>query len=185
MSTAPLGEMGEMGEMGEEAALGLVGDVGATNARFRLVNQKHEWASDLLVLPTTQFNEGADLLRAAHTHFKSPALTQCVLAVAGPVSTDGSSIQVINTGLSFEQASVQAVIGVTPIFHNDFFVQARALPYLSELVQIGGDKGADGVKAILGPGSGLGMATLVPDMAGNLTVLPSEGGHGDLAPGSY
>ena len=35
---------------------------------------------------TTQF-EGADLLRAAHTHFKSPALTQCVLAVAGPVST--------------------------------------------------------------------------------------------------
>ena len=29
------------------------------------------------------------------------------------------------------------------------------------------------------------MATLVPDMAGNLTVLPSEGGHGDLAPGSY
>ena len=182
MSTAPLGEMGEMGE---EAALGLVGDVGATNARFRLVNQKHEWASDLLVLPTTQFNEGADLLRAAHAHFNSPALTQCVLAVAGPVSTDGSSIQVINTGLSFEQASVQAVIGVTPIFHNDFFVQARALPYLTELVQIGGDKGADGVKAILGPGSGLGMATLVPDMAGNLTVLPSEGGHGDLAPGSY
>ena len=52
-----------MGEMGEEAALGLVGDVGATNARFRLVNQKHEWASDLLVLPTAQFNEGADLLR--------------------------------------------------------------------------------------------------------------------------
>ena len=70
MSTAPLGEMGEMDE---EAALGLVGDVGATNARFRLVNQKHEWAGDLLVLPTTQFNEGADLaVRAAH--FKGPAL---------------------------------------------------------------------------------------------------------------
>ena len=83
------------------------------------------------------------------------------------MSADGSSIQVINTGLSFEQASVQAVIGVTPIFHNDFFVQAKAVPYLSELVQIGGDKGADGVKAILGPGSGLGMATLVPDIAGN------------------
>ena len=170
---------------GKDVGLGLVGDVGATNARFRLVNPQHEWASDLLVLPTTQFNEGADLLRAAHAQFESPALAQCVLAVAGPVSTDGSSIQVINTGLSFEQASAQAVIGVAPIFRNDFFAQAQSVPYLTELVQIGGNKDADGVKAILGPGSGLGMATLVPDMAGKLTVLPSEGGHGDLAPGSY
>ena len=47
------------------------------------------------------------------------------------------------------------------------------------------NKDADRVKAILGPGSGLGMATLVPDIAGKLTVLPSEGGHGDLAPGSF
>ena len=176
MSTAPTGE---------DAGFGLVGDVGATNARFRLVNQQHEWASDLLILPTSQFEKGADLLRAAHAHFNSPALAQCVLAVAGPVSPDGSSIQVINTGLSFEQALAQAAIGVPPIFHNDFFAQAKSVPYLKELVQIGGNKGAEGVKAILGPGSGLGMATLVPEIAGKLTVLPSEGGHGDLAPGSF
>ena len=176
MSTAPTGE---------DAGFGLVGDVGATNARFRLVNQQHEWASDLLILPTSQFEKGADLLRAAHAHFNSPALAQCVLAVAGPVSPDGSSIQVINTGLSFEQALAQAAIGVPPIFHNDFFAQAKSVPYLKELVQIGGNEGAEGVKAILGPGSGLGMATLVPEIAGKLTVLPSEGGHGDLAPGSF
>ena len=176
MSTAPTGE---------DAGFGLVGDVGATNARFRLVNQQHEWASDLLILPTSQFEKGADLLRAAHAHFNGPALAQCVLAVAGPVSPDGSSIQVINTGLSFEQALAQAAIGVPPIFHNDFFAQAKSVPYLKELVQIGGNEGAEGVKAILGPGSGLGMATLVPELAGKLTVLPSEGGHGDLAPGSF
>ena len=176
MSTAPTGE---------DAGFGLVGDVGATNARFRLVNPQHEWASDLLVLPTTGFNEGTDLLHAAHAHFNSPALAQCVLAVAGPVSPDGSSTQVINTGLSFEQVSAQTVIGVSPIFCNDFFAQAQSVPYLRELVQMGGNKDADGVKAILGPGSGLGMATLVPDIAGKLTVLPSEGGHGDLAPGSF
>ena len=176
MSTAPTGE---------DAGFGLVGDVGATNARFRLVNQQHEWASDLLILPTSQFEKGADLLRAAHAHFNSPALAQCVLAVAGPVSPDGSSIQVINTGLSFEQALAQAAIGVPPIFHNDFFAQAKSVRYLKELVQIGGNEGAEGVKAILGPGSGLGMATLVPEIAGKLTVLPSEGGHGGLAPGSF
>ena len=41
------------------------------------------------------------------------------------------------------------------------------------------DPGGDGTKAVLGPGSGLGMATLVP-VSGRWLVLPSEGGHCDL-----
>ena len=174
MSTTPTGDN-----------VGLVGDVGATNARFRLVNRRLEWASDLLVLPTTQFNEGADMLLAVGAHFEVPRFAQCVLAVAGPVSGAGSSVRVINTGLTFTQVAAQEVLGVAPVFYNDFFVQAQAVPHLNELVQIGGHKDAVGVKAILGPGSGLGMATLVPNEAGKPTVLSSEGGHGDLAPGSF
>jgi glucokinase len=108
-----------------------------------------------------------------------------VLAVAGPVSGDGLSVRVVNTGLMFNQRALQEVLGVSPVFCNDFFVQAQSVPYLKALVQIGGDKDAAGVKAILGPGSGLGMAALVPNDAGKLTVLSSEGGHGDLAPGSF
>jgi len=176
MSTTPTGD---------DMAVGLVGDIGATNARFRLVSRRHEWISDLLVLPTTQFNDGADVLRAVRAHFEIPSVAQCVLAVAGPVSGDGLSVRVVNTGLTFNQVAVQEVLGVSPVLRNDFFVQAQSVPHLKELVQIGGDKAAAGVKAILGPGSGLGMATLVPNEAGKLTVLSSEGGHGDLAPGSF
>ena len=175
MSTTPTGD-----DMG----VGLVGDIGATNARFRLVSRRHEWISDLLVLPTTRFNDGADVLLAVRAHFEIPSVAQCVLAVAGPVSDDGLFVRVVNTGLTFNQVAVQEVLGVSPVLRNDFFVQAQSVPYLKELVQIGGDKAAAGVKAILGPGSGLGMATLVPNEAGKLTVLSSEGGHGDLAPGS-
>ena len=170
---------------GDNTGVGLVGDVGATHARFRLVNQQHEWASDLLMLPTTQFTEGADMLRAVRSHFDIPLLAQCVLAVAGPVSGDGTSVRVINTGLTFNQVVARDVLGVSPVFYNDFVVQAQAVPHLNELLQIGGHKDAAGVKAILGPGSGLGMATLVPNGSGKLTVLSSEGGHGDLAPGSF
>jgi glucokinase len=39
------------------------------------------------------------------------------------------------------------------------------------------------VKVVLGPGSGLGMGILIPDQGG-WQVLPSEGGHADLAPGN-
>jgi len=169
----------------DDMGVGLVGDIGATNARFRLVSRRHEWISDLLVLPTTQFNDGADVLRAVRAHFEIPSVAQCVLAVAGPVSGDGLSVRVVNTGLMFNQRALQEVLGVSPVFCNDFFVQAQSVPYLKALVQIGGDKDAAGVKAILGPGSGLGMAALVPNDAGKLTVLSSEGGHGDLAPGSF
>jgi glucokinase len=101
------------------------------------------------------------------------------------VSDDGLFVRVVNTGLTFNQVAVQEVLGVSPVLRNDFFVQAQSVPHLKELVQIGGDNAAAGVKAILGPGSGLGMATLVPNEAGKLTVLSSEGGHGDLAPGSF
>ena len=39
--------------------------------------------------------------------------------------------------------------------------------------------------ALLGPGSGLGMATLIPQPHNQWRVLASEGGHADLAPGSF
>lgn len=167
--------------------LTLVGDIGATNARLRLANSSREWVSDLFVLPTARYTEAAPLLEDARAHFGGPELARCVLAVAGPVSSDGSSIEVINTGLTFTQALTELALGVTPTFFNDFYSQALAVPHLRNLVQIGGEDAGDRsrVQTILGPGSGLGMATLVPTANDGLIVLPSEGGHGDLAPGSY
>ena len=170
-------------------SLGLVGDIGATHARLRLARQQ-QWASELVVLPTRDFQSGADLLAQAYAELGSPDLAASALAVAGPVSGDGTNVTVINTGLAFDQMTATSVLGASPRFVNDFYAQAASIPYLQDLQQMGGDATATGVRAILGPGSGLGMASLVPKPlvpAGSdgWMVLPSEGGHGDLAPGSF
>jgi glucokinase len=120
----------------------------------------------------------------------SPDLAASALAVAGPVSGDGTTVTVINTGLAFDQMAARSVLGTSTRFVNDFYAQAASIPYLQDLQQMGGDAAANGVRAILGPGSGLGMASLVPKHlvptgSDGWMVLPSEGGHGDLAPGSF
>lgn len=174
----------------DDSKLVLVGDVGATNARFRLApwpqtSAAAQWGSDLLVLPTRDYTVGARLLADAYAQLASPSLGACVIAAAGPVSADGASLSVVNTALLFEQQAVAEQLGVRPTLYNDFYAQARAIPHLQQLLQIGGDATASGVRAILGAGSGLGMATLVPGTPKQWLVLPSEGGHANLAPGSF
>ena len=142
-------------------SLGLVGDIGATHARLRLARQQ-QWASELVVLPTRDFQSGADLLAQAYAELGSPDLAASALAVAGPVSGDGTNVTVINTGLAFDQTTATSVLGTSPRFVNDFYAQAASIHYLKDLQQMGGDATAIGVRAILGPGSGLGMASLVP-----------------------
>jgi glucokinase len=68
---------------------------------------------------------------------------------------------------------------------NDFSALALALPDLSaaELRPIGGGAPVPGApKAVLGPGTGLGVAGLVP-ARGAWLPLAGEGGHVDFAPG--
>lgn len=174
-----------MSSADQTSGLGLVGDVGATNARFRLASPTREWVSDLLILPTANYSSGEQLLSDVYTRLQSPILKSCVIVAAGPASADGTAISMINAKLGFDQATAQAQLGVIPKFHNDFFAQALSIPHLQDLLLIGGDASCSGVRAILGAGSGLGMATLVPTGSHQWTVLSSEGGHGDLAPGSF
>jgi glucokinase len=67
---------------------------------------------------------------------------------------------------------------------NDFAAVAHALPGLQadDLVQIGGTAPlADAPKVALGPGTGLGVASVIPDGRGSWVAAPGEGGHVDLA----
>ena len=69
-------------------------------------------------------------------------------------------------------------------FENDFVALAHGLDCFVELLQLGGDSKSGAVSAALGPGSGLGMATILRE-ENCLRVLASEGGHADFAPGSH
>jgi glucokinase len=171
----------------------LVADIGATHARFQLAD-KTTLIGQPLVLETLGFAQARQMLKKAIAELGNPALEGAVLALAGPRAPDTGAIQITNTGLAFTPGEVRDTLDCPAFLVNDFFALAHAVPGCEQVVQIGGSQLDRGVKALLGPGTGLGMATLVPtpnatdegsSRSSGWWVLASEGGHADLAPGSF
>jgi glucokinase len=106
-----------------------------------------------------------------------------VLGVAGPV--DGDDIALTNRPWRFRLGDLSARFKLSPIRAvNDFEAVACALPLLAgeEIRPIGPFAGMrEGVKVVLGPGTGLGVAALVP-AAGAWHAVASEGGHISFGP---
>lgn len=162
------------------AAEWLVADVGATNARFCRAGEGGLVGQPVHLQTAEQRDSGA-LVAAALGQLQNPAVAAVALAVAGPVS--GGRGELTNGTLEFDAAALSRDLGCRVIVVNDFQALAQALPDLHHLVQIGGGEPPRAVKAVLGPGSGLGMGVLAP-VGDGWQVLASEGGHGDLAPGT-
>ena len=105
------------------------------------------------------------------------------LAVASAVS--GDSIQLTNSPWHFSQMTVKQHFGLKSLLVlNDFEALALALPHipLEDLYPIGGGHGIDHApKAVIGPGTGLGVAAIVPTLK-SWRPISSEGGHMTLSP---
>ena len=117
--------------------------------------------------------------------------TSC-FAVAGPVKNRAAELT--NLGWSISQESLKQSAGLEQVeLVNDFAVLIYGLPHFSDRQQItlqaGRTKTSDstqseqGPVAILGAGTGLGMARGLPSNKGWI-ALPSEGGHREFAPRS-
>ncbi len=158
----------------------LVADIGATNSRFSLAGDAG-LSGEMVRLETAGASSGVELVDAALAELGRPAIAAACLAVAGPVQ-DGRG-EITNGSLAFAVTELSGHLGRPVELVNDFTAQARALPELQHLRQLGGAAPRAGTKAVLGPGTGLGMGVLVP-WDGGWRVLGSEGGHADLAPGS-
>jgi glucokinase len=82
-----------------------------------------------------------------------------------------------------EAAELQAIFGLQVELLNDFAAVANSLPLLgpADLAKLGGVAGDKSSPiAVLGPGTGLGVACLIP-RADKPVVIASEGGHATLA----
>ncbi|HUP64721.1 MAG TPA: glucokinase [Thermoanaerobaculia bacterium] len=105
------------------------------------------------------------------------------LAAAGPV--DEAKIQVTNLGWIIESAAVGRDFGIRAVrVVNDFYAVAAGVPLLApeDLIPIHPVPALAGAPiAILGAGTGLGEALVVPS-GEHWIVVPSEGGHADFAP---
>jgi len=152
----------------------LVADVGGTNARFGLVTEPGGRPEAVAVLAGAEHDglpEAVAAYIADHAGGVQPGAA-CV-AIAGPV--EGDRYRLTNSGWT---GSVGDLGIPNAWLLNDFEALAASLPYLhgDDLVSLGGPEPSRGVKAVLGPGTGLGVGGLVPAAEGWVPI-PGEGGH--------
>ena len=164
----------------------LLADIGGTNARFALQRPGRRPGRAVVLrchaFPTIEAATGA-----AIEHLRPAAPPRAAaIAVAAPVL--GDAIAMTNHPWRFSQAALARALGLDRlVVLNDLAAVAHALPHLRarERRPIGAEPppAADAPLAVIGPGTGLGIAALVP-AAGRWIAVPGEGGHADLAPGT-
>ncbi|MEM8748665.1 MAG: glucokinase [Pseudomonadota bacterium] len=177
----------------------LVGDIGGTNARFRVLGRADDGQPAFEVtVKTADHATPMDAINAAVLPNVEQKPVSAILAAAGPITSNG-----VNLTNTHWEICPDDLVKNGP-FHslmlmNDFEAQALSLPYLNEddLVSLSPrDTMADGTsgyasdaqsrnltKAVLGPGTGLGVGLLVA-ASGAWVPVSGEGGHVDLGPRS-
>lgn len=166
----------------------LVADIGGTYAR--LAHYAPDGAlTQAMRFECARFPTLDAVLRAYAESTATPLPTRAAFAIAGPVI--GETVHMVNRGWVFRRADLQAAFGFRHLLLvNDFAAVAAAIPALTtvDIVPLGesprpvrNDEVPRAPIAVLGPGSGLGVASLVPGANGRYIVLPGEGGHTTLA----
>ena len=159
--------------------LALVGDIGGTNSRFGLVEPGSTKVTGVAVQKNDAFASLEDSIAAYLTAQGISHLSAAAIAVAGPI--EGEEVALTNRDWRFTRASLQAAAKAGRFrLLNDFEALALSLPHLGpeDVAQVGGETPEKpAVKIVLGPGTGLGMATLAPLPQGGWMALPGEVGH--------
>ena len=160
----------------------LLADIGGTNARFAMLYAGRSMPSEVAVLPC---NEHASLLDAICGYLAQHTLVAprwCSIGIATPVT--GDWVSMTNHPWSFSINELKTSLALERlIVINDFTALALALPSLreSELRAIGpGAALPHATKAVIGPGTGLGVAGLISS-GGSYVPVVGEGGHVTLA----
>lgn len=155
----------------------LVADVGATHTRLA-VGEAAGQTRELRVVENRGWNDVAGLLREYLSGLPPPAPVRAVLAVAGPV--ENNAVALTNLEWRVDGNALAGELAMSSVqLYNDFMALAAGLPSLedAECVRLGGGVPLPrAAKAVLGPGSGLGVAGLVPTPNGWWPVA-GEGGH--------
>jgi glucokinase len=155
----------------------LVADIGGSNSRFGLVNSVG-WPESIRVIENDTV---ADLETAIARYLQDTGARPqaATLAIAGPIA--GDEVALTNRDWRFRRSDLAQRFGFSQLqVINDFEAIAWALPRLTAAHTR--PLGAcalrqEGVKLVLGPGTGLGVAALVPADGRRWCAVASEGGH--------
>ena len=161
----------------------LVADVGGTNTRVALFDEQSRELRD----NTSYTNRDYDSFEAVITDWLSrrdsaPPERAC-FAIAAPPSDD--IVTMVNMDWSFSRNAIARTFGFKHVrWINDFEANAYALPYLEkdDLRSLQHNGTAKGRLATVGPGTGLGGATL-ERLASRTYAQACEPGFMSLSPG--
>jgi len=179
--------------------INLIADIGGTNIRLAQATVKAITDSDTIDTPEVDINDietyqckkFATLAEVLAHYIEAKQLNAQVInacfAIACPVDQD--LISMTNLPWQFSQKELKQDLKLNTLsFINDYTAIALAIPLLSEQqkVKIGGGKSIVGKPiSVCGPGTGLGVANLIPiSISGHEQwhCISGEGGHIDFAP---
>ncbi len=162
----------------------LIADIGGTNIRIARI-------ADATGIPQLQQEyrcaDYADVGAVIEDYLQEHGLARpqhVALAVACAVT--GDRIQFTNSQWQFSQQALKKHFGLASLWVlNDFEALALSLRYIpaKDLCQVGRGKTLDRAPmAVIGPGTGLGVAAIVPHGTNSWLPVSSEGGHMSLSP---
>jgi glucokinase len=161
----------------------IVADIGGTNGRFAIVRDGH--VTERREYRNHNFPDLASLVRQylADVGSADDDVEAACLAVAAPLSDDGEA-KFTNAPWKVSVAELKATTRLPRVaLINDFAAQAYGLMVLGDAdcatVQAGKAGSKTAARVILGPGTGLGCAALVPATTPGAppVAVTSEGGH--------
>jgi len=160
----------------------LLADVGGTNVRMALETAPMRIGA-VTALKVADFPS----LEAAMREYLGRLQDlprHAAIGLANPVT--GDHVKLTNHNWAFSIEDTRRALGLdTLVAINDFTSLALALPYLpaEDLAQVrGGTPVGTAPRALVGPGTGLGVSGLVPAPGGGAVALAGEGGHIEIMP---
>ncbi|HBD39355.1 glucokinase [Cupriavidus metallidurans] len=161
----------------------ILADVGGTNVRFAMETAPMRIGE----ITAYKVAEHASLEAAMRLYMltRSGAARprHAAIGLANPVT--GDQVKLTNHNWAFSVEAMRRALDLdTLVAINDFTSLALALPYLPDasLVQVrDGTAVATAPRALIGPGTGLGVSGLIP-APGGAVALAGEGGHIEIMP---
>lgn len=161
----------------------LTADLGGTNARLACVHKQTLAIEHLFTFKCADFESFTDVIQQWLESSQQALPTQACFAIAGPVANN--HVKMTNLGWTIDADALKKSFGFSQLhLINDFAALANAAPVLSgdEIFCLkNGTAISSAPLAIIGPGTGFGVAALVPNGRQWIT-LASEGGHAGFAP---
>ncbi len=166
----------------------VVADIGGTHARFAIAEVEDGRVVSLGEATKMRAADHASLQIAWEAYgetLAAPMPRHAAIAIAAAIRVE--VIKFTNNPWIVRPSLIDTKLKLdSHVLLNDFEAVAHAVAAVGEehLLHVTGPAGPlpdEGVVSVVGPGTGLGVAILLRH-AGQVSVLPTEGGHSDFAP---